>query len=95
MPIELLQSGYFGTISYSKRNVSIRGGIFSNFSKVFRDEITLQSARQSQEVKQALDDYRYQRDVEFKAMKITERTRKNYERTENFYNSVLFKMSLL
>ena len=52
MPIELPQSGYFGTISYSKRNVNIRGG---NFSKVFRDEITLQSARQSQEVKQALD----------------------------------------
>ena len=66
MPIELLQSGYIGTISYSKRNVNIRG---ENFSKVFRGEITLQSARQSQEVKQALEDYRYQRDVEFKAMK--------------------------
>ena len=66
MPIELLQSGYIGTITYTKQNVNTRG---EKFSDVFREGGTQFSSRQSQEVQDALREYRRQRDLEYKTMK--------------------------
>ncbi len=48
MPIELLQSGYIGSISYNRRSVNIYG---EKFSDVFRKDNLLYSSRQRAEGK--------------------------------------------
>ena len=66
MPIELLQSGYIGSISYNRRSVNIYG---EKFSDVFRKDNVLKSSRQRAEVEQALEEYRAQQNEEFRTMK--------------------------